>query len=275
MARPLMPKATAVWLVDNTSLTFEQIADFCGLHSLEIKGVADGDVAQGIKGLDPIASGQLTREEIERCSAEPIARLQMAKSDIKVPERRDKGQRYTPLSKRQDRPNAIAWLIRYQPELSDAQVAKLVGTTKPTIQSVRDRSHWNMPNIKPLDPVTLGLCSQVDLDEAVRTAQAREARRKEREDKAAAKAKAAQLAAAEAAGMPSTQPAPAEAAETEAAETEAAETEAAETEAAETVDAETKTTETEAAETIATETAATEPTATETDPSTALVDEAR
>ena len=208
MAQPLMPKATAVWLVENTSLTFEQIADFCHLHVLEIKGVADGDVAQGIKGLDPIASGQLTRAEIERCSADPTTRLQMLQSGIQLPERRLKGQRYTPLSKRQDRPNAIAWLIRYQSELTDAQIAKLVGTTKPTIQSVRDRSHWNLVNIKPQDPVTLGLCSQTDLDEAVRTAQAREARRREREEKAQAKAKAAQLAAAEAANMPSTRPVP-------------------------------------------------------------------
>ncbi|MDP6705811.1 MAG: DUF1013 domain-containing protein [Alphaproteobacteria bacterium] len=208
MSNPLMPKATAVWLVDNTSLTFDQIADFCGLHQLEIKGIADGEVAQGIKGLDPIANGQLTRDEIERCSADPGTRLAFAKTDIQLPERRTKVHRYTPLSKRQDRPNAISWLIRYQAELTDAQIAKLVGTTKPTIQSVRDRSHWNMPNIKPQDPVTLGLCSQVDLDEAVRTAQAREERKRIREEKAAAKAKAAQLAAAEAAGAPSTQPVP-------------------------------------------------------------------
>lgn len=210
MAQPLMPKATAVWLVENTSLTFEQIGDFCGLHVLEVKGIADGDVAQGIKGLDPVANGQLMREEIERCSADPSARLKMLESGIQVPERRPTGQRYTPLSKRQDRPNAIAWLIRYQTELTDAQIAKLVGTTKPTIQSVRDRSHWNMVNIKPQDPVTLGLCSQTDLDEAVRTAQAREARRREREQKAQAKAKAEQLAAAEAADMPSTRPVPEE-----------------------------------------------------------------
>jgi len=206
MTQPLMPKATAVWLVDNTTLTFDQIADFCGLHVLEVKGIADGDVAQGIKGLDPIANGQLTREEIERCTALPAARLQMQKSAIKIPERRQKGQRYTPLSKRQDRPNAIAWLLRYQTELTDAQVAKLVGTTKPTIQTVRDRTHWNMSNIKPQDPVTLGLCSQIELDEAVRAGQLRESRRREREDKERAKARAAQLAAAEAAGMPSTQP---------------------------------------------------------------------
>jgi uncharacterized protein len=206
MTQPLMPKATAVWLVDNTTLTFDQIADFCSLHVLEVKGIADGDVAQGIKGLDPIANGQLTREELERCASNPAARLQMQMSSIKLPERRQKGQRYTPLSKRQDRPNAIAWLLRYQTELTDAQIAKLVGTTKPTIQSVRDRSHWNMSNIKPQDPVTLGLCSQIELDEAVRAGQLRETRRREREEKEQAKARAAQLAAAEAAGMPSTQP---------------------------------------------------------------------
>jgi len=206
MTQPLMPKATAVWLVDSTTLTFDQVADFCGLHVLEVKGIADGDVAQGIKGLDPIVNGQLTREEIERCQADPAARLQMQRSPIKLPERRQKGQRYTPLSKRQDRPNAIAWLIRYQTELTDAQIAILVGTTKPTIQSVRERTHWNMSNIKPQDPVTLGLCTQIELDEAVRAGQLREQRRREREEKEQARARAAQLAAAEAAGMPSTQP---------------------------------------------------------------------
>ena len=166
MARPLMPKATAVWLVDNSSLTFEQIAAFCGLHPLEIQGIADGEVAVGIKGLDPTANGQLTREEIERCVAEPMARLAMARVTVEVPERKTKGQRYTPVSKRQDRPNAIAWLVRYQTELMDPQIAKLVGTTKPTIQAIRERSHWNMANIKPQDPVTLGLCSQIELDAA-------------------------------------------------------------------------------------------------------------
>lgn len=208
MAHPLMPKATAVWLVDNTSLTFDQIADYCGLHVLEVKGIADGEVAQGIKGQDPIATGQLTGDELERCGGDATARLQMAKQSVQVPERKSKGPRYTPLSKRQDRPNAISWLLRNHPELSDAQVSALVGTTKPTIQSVRDRSHWNMSNIKPLDPVTLGLCSQVDLDEAVRKGQDRLRRAREKDEKAQAKARAAQLAAAEAAGMPSTEPEP-------------------------------------------------------------------
>lgn len=206
MNRPLMPKATAVWLVDNTSLSFDQIADYCGLHPLEVKGIADGEVAVGIKGEDPIASGQLTMEEIERCAADASTRLQMAEQSFEPPVRRSKGPRYTPLSKRQDRPNAIAWLVRNHPELSDAQVSKLVGTTKPTIQSVRDRTHWNMSNIKPQDPVTLGLCSQVDLDAAVQKGQDKLRKQQEREDKANAKARADQLAAAEAAGMPSTQP---------------------------------------------------------------------
>jgi len=158
MSRPLMPKATAVWLVDNTALTFDQIADFCGLHALEIKGIADGDVAQGIKGLDPVAAGQLTRAEIERCQKDSSARLKLSESQHDLPEVKPrKGPRYTPVSRRQDRPDAIAWLLRHHPELTDAQVTKLVGTTKPTIQSIRDRSHWNSPNIKPVDPVTLSL----------------------------------------------------------------------------------------------------------------------
>lgn len=224
MASPLMPKATAVWLVDNTSLTFDQIADFCGLHALEVKGIADGEVAQGIKGLDPIGSGQLTREELERCGADPAARLQMAKQTLEVPERKQKGPRYTPLSKRQDRPNAISWLLRNHPELSDAQISALVGTTKPTIQTVRDRSHWNMSNIKPVDPVTLGLSSQVDLDEAVRKGQDKLHRAREKEEKALAKAREAQRAAAEAAGMPSIQPEPAAPDELSQAAAEAAET---------------------------------------------------
>lgn len=206
MNRPLMPKATAVWLVDNTSLSFDQIADFCGLHALEVKGIADGEVAVGIQGQDPVANGQLTAAEIERCVADPKARLRLAETSFEPPERRSKGPRYTPLSKRQDRPNAIAWLLRNHPELSDAQVSKLVGTTKPTIQSVRDRSHWNMSNIKPQDPVTLGLCSQVDLDSAVQKGQDKLRKQQERDDKVNAKARADQLAAAEAAGMPSTQP---------------------------------------------------------------------
>ncbi len=206
MTKPLMPKATAVWLVDNTTLTFAQIADFCGLHSLEVKGIADGEVAVGIQGLDPLVSGQLTREEIDRCANDPSAKLQIVESDIDIPEPKQKGGRYTPLSRRQDRPNAIAWLLRNHPELSDAQISKLVGTTKPTITSVRERTHWNMPNIKPVDPVTLGLCKQTELDSAVQKGLAKEQRAREKAEKEAKKARDAQLAEAEAAGLPSTQP---------------------------------------------------------------------
>ncbi|MDX5365638.1 MAG: DUF1013 domain-containing protein [Alphaproteobacteria bacterium] len=185
MSQPLMPKATAVWLVENTSLTFDQVAEYCGLHVLEVKGIADGDVAQGIKGMDPVASGQLTRAEIERCQNDPDARLQASESKYKLPPIAPrKGPRYTPVSRRQDRPDAIAWLLRNHPELTDAQISKLVGTTKPTIQSIRDRSHWNSANIKPVDPVTLGLCSQIELDAVVQKA----ARKAERERKKAAKA---------------------------------------------------------------------------------------
>ncbi len=174
---PLMPKATAVWLVDNTALTFRQIADFCQLHELEVKGIADGDVAMGIKGLDPVAAGQLTREELDKGQADPGYRLKMAKSTVNVPVTRGrKGPRYTPVSRRQDRPDAIAWLLRYHPELSDSQIMKLVGTTKPTIQAIRDRTHWNSTNIKPVDPVSLSLCTQMDLDQAVRKAARKAAR---------------------------------------------------------------------------------------------------
>lgn len=169
--RPLMPKATAVWLVENTSLTFEQIADFCGLHVLEVKGIADGDVAQGIRGSDPISSGQLTREEIARGQADPSYRLKLARSKVVLPEIKGKrAPKYTPVSRRQDRPNAILWLLRHHPELKDAQIMRLVGTTKSTIQSIRDRTHWNSANLTPQDPVALGLCSQIDLDTEVQRA---------------------------------------------------------------------------------------------------------
>jgi hypothetical protein len=167
-----MPKATAVWLVDNTKLTFRQIGDFCGLHELEVQGIADGEVAQNIVGLDPVGGGQLTRDEIIRCEGDPAARLKLTTPVIPEAKKR-KGPRYTPVSKRQDRPDAIAWLVRYHPELTDAQVGKLIGTTKPTIASIRNRSHWNMTNLKPTDPVTLGLCSQMELDDALRAAAAR------------------------------------------------------------------------------------------------------
>jgi hypothetical protein len=162
---PLMPKATAVWLVENTSLTFEQIADFCKLHPLEVKGIADGEVAAGIKGLDPISTGQLTREELERAVANPEHTLKLADPKVRVPEiKRAKGPRYTPVSKRQDRPNAILWLLRNHPELKDAAVMRLAGTTKHTIQQIRERTHWNSAQLTPMDPVSLGLCSQIDLD---------------------------------------------------------------------------------------------------------------
>jgi len=170
MPLPLMPKATAVWLIDKTSLTFDQVAEFVGMHPLEVQAIADGEVAQGIVGYDPIANGQLTREEIARCEADPNARLRITETSIPLPKARGKGARYTPVSKRNDRPDAIAWVIRHYPQLSDQAVGKLLGTTKETIQKVRDRTHWNSANIKPRDPVILGLCSQSDLNAAVAAA---------------------------------------------------------------------------------------------------------
>jgi hypothetical protein len=163
--QPLMPKATAVWLVENTALSFDQIADFCKLHPLEVKAIADGDAAQGIKGLDPILTGQLTREEIQEAEKDHGRRLKLADPKVRLPQPKAKrGPRYTPVSRRQDRPNAILWLMRNHPELKDSQIMRLVGTTKSTIASIRDRSHWNAQTLQPLDPVTLGLCSQLDLD---------------------------------------------------------------------------------------------------------------
>jgi hypothetical protein len=177
-----MPKATAVWLVENTTLSFEQIGDFCGLHKLEIQAIADGEVAAGIIGLDAVLNGQLTAEEIKRCEQDPRARLKMVKSDLPQPVVRSKGPRYTPVSKRADKPDAIAYLIKTHPELLDAQVARLLGTTKETIAKVRDRTHWNAANIKPRNPVLAGLTKQSDLDAALRRAQ----RRLVREQKKAA-----------------------------------------------------------------------------------------
>lgn len=167
----LMPKATAVWLVDNTGLSFDQIAEFCSIHPLEIKAIADGDSAQGIKGLDPISTGQLTREEIEKAQDDPNHKLTMSKPKVMVPDRSKKGPRYTPVSRRQDRPNAILWLVRNHGELKDSQIIKLVGTTKPTIQAIRDRTHWNSANLTPSDPVILGLCTQIALDAEVTKAE--------------------------------------------------------------------------------------------------------
>ncbi len=216
MALPLMPKATAVWLVENTSLSFEQIAGFTGMHELEIQAIADGEVAAGIVGVNPIANGQLTQEDLDRAQQDTRVRLKLNKTDIPLPKARSKGARYTPVSKRQDRPDAISWLLKHHPELTDAQISRLIGTTKPTILSVRDRSHWNATNIKPQNPVTLGLCTEPELEKAVIIAQRRttnaakaaacEAKRREREAASAAAAAAAPEAPAEA---PAAEPAPA------------------------------------------------------------------
>lgn len=172
----LMPKATAVWLVDNTALSFDQIAQFCSLHPLEVKAIADGESAQGIKGMDPVMTGQLTRAEIAKGEGDINHRLKLSDPKVRVPEAKRKGPRYTPLSKRQDRPNAIYWLVKNHPELKDAQISRLVGTTKATIEQIRERKHWNMATLTPLDPVALGLCSQIDLDiEVQRASRGREA----------------------------------------------------------------------------------------------------
>jgi len=165
-----MAKATAVWLVDNTTLTFKQIADFCGMHELEVQGIADGDVATGVKGFDPIANNQLEASEIDKGVKDPLYKLKLKHNPAALGEEKRRGPRYTPLSKRQDRPAAILWLVKFHPELADSQVAKLVGTTKPTIASIRDRTHWNISNITPIDPVALGLCRQSELDAAVQKA---------------------------------------------------------------------------------------------------------
>ncbi|MCZ7674730.1 MAG: DUF1013 domain-containing protein [Roseovarius sp.] len=175
MAKPLMTKATAVWLIDNTTIGFRQIADFVGMHELEIQGIADGDVAAGVKGFDPIANNQLTQEEIEKAEKDPTHKLRLKYNPAAEGEEKRRGPRYTPLSKRQDRPNAILWLVKFHPELVDAQIARLVGTTKPTIQSVRERTHWNISNMQPIDPVALGLCKQSELDAAVQKAAAKKA----------------------------------------------------------------------------------------------------
>ncbi len=169
MTLPLMPKATAVWLIDKTGLSFDQIAEFCGMHPLEIQAIADGEVAQGIVGYDPVANGQLTDAEIKRCEADASMHLNLATSTLQLP-KRPKPARYTPVAKRNDRPDGIAYLLRNFPQLTDAHIGKLMGTTKETITKVRDRSHWNSSNIKPRDPVILGLCSQTDLNAMVMAA---------------------------------------------------------------------------------------------------------
>jgi len=173
MTQILMPKATAVWLIDNTALTFKQISEFCGLHILEVEGIADGDVAAGIRGADPIANGQLAREEIERGekdSGYALVATTFENDALTNRKGKKKGPRYTPLSRRQDRPDAIAWLVRNHPEIPDSQISKLIGTTKPTITAIRERTHWKMSTINPTDPVSLGLCSQIDLDAIVKKA---------------------------------------------------------------------------------------------------------
>ena len=184
---PLMPKATAIWLVDNTSLSFRQIGDFCGMHELEIKGIADGEVGVGIKGLNPITSGQLTKDEIDRCADNEDESLKIIENEIsEKTEQSKKKKKYTPLSKRQDRPDAVYWLIRNHPELKDSQVARLVGSTKNTIDAIRKRTHWNMANIRPQDPIGLGICRQVELDEALAKAERsmkRAQKKKEKEER--------------------------------------------------------------------------------------------
>ena len=189
MTQILMPKATAVWMIDNTALTFEQISVFCGLHILEVEGIADGDVAAGIRGADPISNGQLAREEIEKAEKDPkyVMKASVFANEQIVPAKgRKKGPRYTPLSRRQDRPDAIAWIVRNHPEITDTQISKLVGTTKPTISAIRDRTHWKMGTINPTDPVSLGLCSQIDLDEIVKIAAEKEAKKQAKLAKEAA-----------------------------------------------------------------------------------------
>lgn len=169
-ASPLMPKATAVWLIENTALSFDQIAEFCQLHPLEVKGIADGEVNIGMVGLNPIMQEQLTKEEIARCEQDPNARLALKKVDLPEIALRSKGPRYTPVTKRSEKPDGIAFLVKNHPELSDGQIVRLIGTTKSTIAKIRDRSHWNIANIKPRDPVILGLCKQGDLNNAIEKA---------------------------------------------------------------------------------------------------------
>ena len=206
MSELLMPKATAVWLVENTALTFQQIAAFCSLHDLEVQGIADGEGAVGIRGLDPAANGQLTRDEIARCEADSKLRLELSASGTKMPQRTRRA-RYTPVSKRQDRPNAIAWLLKNYPELNDAQIGKLLGTTKSTITAVRERTHWNTPNISPQDPLLLGICTEHELLEELRKAQRRQERGAKKAAREAKKATTAAVSAVKKAA-PSAEPEP-------------------------------------------------------------------
>ena len=204
MTQILMPKATAVWLIDNTAMTFKQISEFCSLHILEVEGIADGDVAAGIRGADPIANGQVSREEIEKAEGDPNYAMKANKfdSDDLKPKTKKKGPRYTPLSRRQDRPDAIAWLVRNHAEITDAQISKLIGTTKPTIKSIRERTHWKINTINPTDPVSLGLCSQIDLDALVKKA----AEKKAKEDAARAEEGGETLKPVEQAPLPTEKP---------------------------------------------------------------------
>ena len=167
MEYPLMRKATAVWLLDNTTLTFRQIATFCGLHELEVSGIADGEVAGGIRGIDPIINSQLTADEIKKCEADEGLDLLLYKNPAAVGEKKSRGPKYTPLSKRQDKPAAIAWLVKFHPEITDGQISRLIGTTKNTIKAIRERTHWNINSLTPTDPVMLGLCKQIELQKVL------------------------------------------------------------------------------------------------------------
>ena len=189
MSKPIMARATAVWLVDNTVLTFKQIAEFCELHELEVQGIADGEVAVGILGYDPVVNNQLDLEELRTGERDPKHVLRLKESPASTGEVKRSGPRYTPLSKRHERPAAIAWLVKNHPELSVSQISKLVGTTKPTIQSIRERTHWNINNLQPTDPVALGLCRQIELDEAVRQAAEKKEKSKGEETEGGAKIK--------------------------------------------------------------------------------------
>ena len=180
---PLMPKATAVWLVENTSLSFKQIADFCNLHEVEVQGIADGEVAKGIKAYNPIIAGQLTREEIEHSSKDAHRSLQLLKKELNISTKERKKPKYTPLSKRQDRPDAILWLTKNYPLLSDGQIAKLVGSTKNTIASIRNKNYWNYNNLNPKDPVAMSLFSQKDLVDSIEKAERRIKREKKKKEK--------------------------------------------------------------------------------------------
>ena len=205
MAQPLMPKATAVWLIENTALTFDQIAGFTGLHPLEVQSIADGETAPGMIGFDPVQSGQLTRDEIQAGEKDPAHRLEMAATNIPRPEPRTKGPRYTPVARRQDKPDAVAWLIKYHPDLTDSQIARLIGTTKPTIKAIRDRTHWNAANIKPRDPLGLGLCTRQELEGELmknKRAQERADAAAVREERAAERARKRARQAAEARTTP-------------------------------------------------------------------------